>query len=73
MLRNPIGPVHGRINPAARFGAKEHQLPDLELVICHLRGISNLNGVLRFALLAENHGTHFVDNTDSFDRVFGAG
>lgn len=32
---------------------------------------TELNRVLRLALIAENHGSHFLDNLESFNRMFG--
>ena len=34
---------------------------------------TELNTVLRLALIAKNHGTHFLDNADDFDRMLGRG
>src|SRR5450631_4338069 len=34
---------------------------------------ADLNTVARLALIAKNHGPHFLDNADSFDRMLGRG
>jgi hypothetical protein len=34
---------------------------------------TDLNRVLRIALIAKNHGPQFLDNADSFDRLLGRG
>jgi len=38
-----------------------------------MKSPSALNGMFRLALIAKNHGSHFLNDAQSFDRMLGPG